>query len=304
MNRLSPDVDVHQHLWPESVVAALRARTRPPRLRGWTLELAGEPAFAVDPDDHDVGARAALATDDALGTAVVSLSSALGIETLPGDDARELLEAWHEGASSLPAPFTAWAAASLRPVDPDAVAAALDRGCVGLQLPADVLADRAGYEHVAPLLDLLEERGRPLLVHPGPAPAGSSEGPAWWPAMVAYVQQMHASWFAWRIYGRPRHPRLRVCFAMLAGLAPLHAERFAARAHERSPVDAGVFLDVFFYGPRAVDAVVRVVGVDPLVHGSDRPYAPPPELDLGDAVAYAVRAANPRRLLEPPGDAP
>ena len=31
--------DVHQHLWPASFLAVLRARRTPPRLDGWTLEL-------------------------------------------------------------------------------------------------------------------------------------------------------------------------------------------------------------------------------------------------------------------------
>jgi hypothetical protein len=30
-------VDVHQHLWPVQLVDRLRARSRPPYLRGWTL---------------------------------------------------------------------------------------------------------------------------------------------------------------------------------------------------------------------------------------------------------------------------
>ena len=30
-------VDVHQHLWPAPLVDRLRARTRTPYLRGWTL---------------------------------------------------------------------------------------------------------------------------------------------------------------------------------------------------------------------------------------------------------------------------
>ncbi|MDT7683398.1 MAG: hypothetical protein QOG57_3708 [Pseudonocardiales bacterium] len=41
---LNGSVDVHQHLWPSQLVAALRARCEPPRLAGWTLHLAGEPA--------------------------------------------------------------------------------------------------------------------------------------------------------------------------------------------------------------------------------------------------------------------
>jgi hypothetical protein len=63
-------------------------------------------------------------------------------------------------------------------------------------------------------------------------------------------------------------------------------------------VDAEVFLDVSSYGTRAIDATVRVLGVDALVNGSDRPYAAPPQPALGDAVQTAVRSANPVRLLD------
>jgi hypothetical protein len=148
------------------------------------------------------------------------------------------------------------------------------------------------------LLEVLERRGRPLFVHPGPAAPGAGSEPQWWPALVDYVQQMHAAWFAFRVHGRPHHRRLRVCFAMLAGLAPLHGERFAARAGERTAVDADVFLEVSSYGSRAIDATIRVLGIDPLLGGSDRPYAAPPEIDLGPAVSDALFRTNPARLLD------
>src|SRR5690348_228551 len=86
-----PAIDVHQHLWPGELITALRARRTPPRLRDWTLELAGEPDYVVDPVDHDVDARRAQAVQDGLEMALVSLSSPLGIETLPPDEAGELL---------------------------------------------------------------------------------------------------------------------------------------------------------------------------------------------------------------------
>jgi hypothetical protein len=168
---------------------------------------------------------------------------------------------------------------------------------VGLQLPATALLDACGYDRARPLLDVLEAADRPLLVHPGPAVAASA--PAWWPAIVPYVQQMHAAWFAFRAYGRPRHPGLRVCFAILAGLAPLHGERFAARAGGRSPVDPAVFLEISSYGTRAIDATIRVLGIDALVNGSDRPYAEPVRLDLGAAATRALCGANAARLLNP-----
>ena len=296
-----PATDIHQHLWPRALLEALRRRSAPPRLTGdgWTLELTSEPAYRVDPADHDPGTRATLAGRDGVGRVLVSLSSPLGIESLPGEESAELLSAWHNGALSLPEPFAAWAAASLLEVDPGAVARELDRGFVGLQLPATALCDAAGYVHVGGLLELLEARGRPLFIHPGPAAGASSGAPAWWPAVVDYVAQMHAAWFAFRAFGRPRHPRLRVAFAMLAGLAPLHNERFAARAGERTVVDPDVLLETSSYGPRAIDAIVRVSGIDALVNGSDRPYAPPPRSGLGEAGETALRIVNPARLLTP-----
>ncbi|MFF1721698.1 amidohydrolase family protein [Streptomyces sviceus] len=293
------NVDVHQHLWSPSLVTALRARREPPYLDGWTLYLDGEPPYDLPPADHDVALRAELAATDGLGLALVSLSAPIGVEWLPGAEARPLLDAYHEGAAALPEPFGAWAAACVRDIDARATAGHLDQGFVGLQLPANTLVDAAGYARCAPLLDLLEERDLPLFVHPGPA-AGGSEGPGWWPAMVPYVQQMHAAWFAFRAYGRPRHPRLRVCFALLAGLAPLHGERFAARGGDGTQPDPSVFVETSSYGPRAVESVVRALGVEAVVQGSDRPYAEPPQHPghgLGGAAAYAFRIANPRRLL-------
>jgi hypothetical protein len=109
---------------------------------------------------------------------------------------------------------------------------------------------------------------------------------------------MHQAWFAFRTYGRPCHPRLRVCFAILAGLAPLHGERSAARGAGRGVVDGDAFVETSSYGPRAIDATVRVLGIDVIVHGSDRPYAPPPAAMLGKAAENALLTANPIRLLD------
>jgi hypothetical protein len=109
---------------------------------------------------------------------------------------------------------------------------------------------------------------------------------------------MHAAWFAFRAFGRPRHPRLRVCFALLAGLAPLHGERLAARGGGRGEVDRDAFIETSSYGPRAIDATIRALGIDTIVCGSDRPYAPPSgDLGLGEAAGHAIRVANPGRLL-------
>lgn len=52
-------IDVHQHFWPDRLVEALRRRSQPPRLDGWTLATSDEPPFEVNPADHDAARRAA-----------------------------------------------------------------------------------------------------------------------------------------------------------------------------------------------------------------------------------------------------
>jgi hypothetical protein len=294
-------VDIHQHLWPGELVEGLRRRTRAPRLAGWTLHLDGEADFTVDPAHHDPAVRTAEIRSEGGSLALVSLSGPLGVEWLPPEQAYPLLDAYHRGAAALPPPFGVWAAACLTEIDPAALRAQLDRGCVGLQLPATALADPAGFDRCAPLLDLLAGRGRPLFIHPGAAPP-ATQVPSWWPALVPYVQQMHQAWYAFRAFGRPRHRHLRVCFAMLAGLAPLHGERLTARGGAAGAVDPAIFLDTSSYGPRAIDATVRALGIDSIVFGTDRPYAGPADLRLGVAAEHAIVATNPARLLALTGD--
>ncbi|MDH2427539.1 amidohydrolase family protein [Sphaerisporangium sp. TRM90804] len=288
-------IDVHQHIWTREFVEALRRRAAPPYLDGWTLFLDGEEPYEVNPADHDLDRR--LKLNRGFDLALVSLSSPLGIEHLPAGEAWPLLTAYHEGALGLPSAFGAWASTCVTEIDPGRTAAVLDRGFAGLQLPATALLDADGLTRAAALLDLLEERGLPLFVHPGPASAPGT--PGWWPAVVPYVQQMHAAWYAFHAFGRPRHPRLRVCFALLAGLAPLHVERFIARGGTtRGVVDPDVFLETSSYGHQAIDAVTRVLGVEVVVLGSDRPYASPAETLLGEAAEHQMSVTNPARLLE------
>jgi hypothetical protein len=296
--------DIHQHLWPEPLLSALSRRREPPLLAhgagGWTLRLAGEPDALVDLADHDPERRAELARADGVERVLLAPSSPLGIEALPAGEAEPLLAAYHEGVAALPAPFGAWAAIGLDAPDDAALARLLDAGFAGACISADALADPAGYDRLGRVLETLERRGAPLLVHPGPVRAAPPHGaPRWWAALTDYVAAMHTAWYAFAVWGRPAHRGLRVCFAMLAGLAPMHRERLIARAGEIAR-DPGVFLDVSSYGERAVDGALREIGVDQLVYGSDRPVVAPAALPLGDAVHAALRERNPERLLGAP----
>jgi hypothetical protein len=299
-----PATDVHQHLWPEPLLGLLAARSVAPRLRrsgdGWALELSGEAPAAFDVRAHDPAARTALAERDGLERVLVAPSSPLGIEALPAAEAQPLLDAFHDGVHELGGPFAPWGAIALLAPDPAAVDALLDAGAAGLCLPAAALGGERELDRTGPVLERLAARGAPLLVHPGPAPPALATSPSWWPAMTSYVAEMQAAWLAFAVWGRPAHRDLKVVWAMLAGGAPLHAERLAARGGPAGAVhDERAWFDVSSYGPRAVDAMLRVVGVDRLVLGSDRPVADPPLLAaLGPAVRHAIAHVNPARLLD------
>ena len=276
--------DIHQHLWPEALLSSLARRTAAPRLKrdghGWWLELPGDDPAPFDPAAHDPSGRTGF------DRVIVAPSLPIGLETLP--EAEGLLEDFHRGVLELGAPFELWAS----PARPELVDELLDAGAIGITLPGRALTD---LERWHPALERLAERHAPLFIHPGPA-AGS---PAWFPALTGYVAEMHTAWHAWAQWGRPRHADLTVIFAMLAGLAPLHAERLAARGGPAHAVhDPLTFYDTSSYGPRAIDAMLRVVGVDRLLHGTDVPVVAPADLSpLGEAALHALTVANPERVL-------
>jgi hypothetical protein len=288
-------IDVHQHLWPTPFVAALRGRRRPPRLDGWILHLPGQPPYRVDPSHHDVEARAARAAADGDTLVCIAPSAVLGIDRLPPAEADELAAVWLAGALELPAPFRAFAMATTA----SGLDHALGAGAIGLEVGADLLAARGGLDRLAPLLTVLQAAERPLLVHPGPAgPEDGSGRPGWWAPVVPYVAQLNAAWWAWADGARERFSRLPVCFAALAGLGPLHGERQRARGGRAGKVDNLTFVETSTYGTVAVDAVVRVLGIDVVCRGSDRPYAEPGQPRLGsEAALKAIGSTNPGRLL-------
>ena len=287
-------VDVHQHLWPPALVEELRRRRQPPYLDGWVLHLDGEPPYAVDPTDHDLNRRAA--QED--GLVLLSLSSPLGIESLAPPEAHGLLDAWHGFADDLPADYGLWAAPALVEPDLDGLAKTLAHDRVrGLQVPATALTTPSALEALAPVLDIAQQADLPVLVHPGPAAGQASDLPMWWPALTSYVAQQSAAWHSWHVAGRSLLPTLRIAFVGLAGLAPLHHERLAQRGGELGAIDRHVYYETSSYGTQAIDAMSRVVGVDPLVNGSDRPYAEPTDPGLGEALSRAIFVANPHHLL-------
>jgi len=277
--------DVHQHLWPEALIEALRARSERPRIRDSVLELpSGD--WDVDLAAHSLEARLELLDRDEIDVALISCPPTLELD-------EELAEAYHEGIAEL----VAAADGRLR-----ALACGSPRdGFVGVCVPAWSLA---GLVELEPLLAELDRRGTFLFVHPGPAavPPGL---PDWWPAVVDYTAQMQAAYAAWLALYTDRWPELRVVFAILAGGAPIQLERLASRGVDtRSVLRPNVFLDTASYGERALELALATYGVAQLVYGSDAPVIDSDQTlrsvrSFGQAVEDVVCRDNPARLLQP-----
>ncbi|MCP9487574.1 MAG: amidohydrolase [Gaiellaceae bacterium MAG52_C11] len=278
-----PAYDVHQHLWPESLIEGLRARRERPRLRGEMLELASGD-WEIDLRAHALDARLALLDRDELDIAVISCAPTLALD-------EELLEAYHEGILEL----VAASGGRLMALSGGTARA----GFVGACVAADALADLA---ELTPLLSELERRDSVLFVHPGPAepPYGA---PDWWPAVVGYTAQMQAAYAAWLAQGFAAWPSLKVVFAILAGGAPFQLERLASRGVDsRAVLEANVYLETASYGDRALELSLATYGVGRLVYGSDTPVIEAGATlrsvrGFGQAVADAVSRDNPGRLF-------
>ena len=205
-----PRIDLHQHLWPDELVRALAERVAPPRLRhgagGWTLELPGEPPCPVELADHDPVVRALEAERDGIDVVGIALSVPLGIELLPA--ARGAAAAGRlprrRGRARRAVPLLGRHGADGAGAGTLEIDGLLDRGALGATVPAGALASEVGLVRLSALLDRLQARDAPLFVHPGPAPSAHRGAPAWWPAMTAYVTDMHAAWHAWAAWGRAR----------------------------------------------------------------------------------------------------
>jgi predicted TIM-barrel fold metal-dependent hydrolase len=283
-----PSFDLHQHLWPPSLIAALRARSEPPRLTGdgQRLELR-DGVWPADLDSHDLAARIALLDRDGVDVAVISLPPTLGVDEHP-----ELVDAYHEGIAETVA------AAEGR-------LAAFSAGTVRDGFPGVCVGARTVAYDFDTLMDVFAEAqagGRVLFVHPGPSRPHRA-APGWWPAVVHYTAEQQAAYAMWLARGADAYPELRVLFAILAGGAPIQLERFGSRGFDvRRAQNPNVFFDTASYGRRALELCVATFGPGQLVYGSDVPVVnsrPTAEAlaELGKSVANAARVENPSLLL-------
>ncbi len=301
------------------MLEALSRRTEAPCLTGSgthrMLELGWEPGGMSDLSRHEPARRIADLDHQQIDRAVISISTPVGCEALAAAEAVPLVEAYHQGIAEVVrgsgGRLSALAAVAIDDMagSTQRVGELLDDGFVGVSVPSELLATPAGLETAAPLLELVERRGRPLFVHPGPAPwtprdPAAAELPGWWTSLGLYPAWSARAFFTWRALGAARYPQLRTLWAIMAGGAPFLEHRRQVFSGEPGSIDPHIFFDTASYGREALELTLSTYGAEQVVYGSDHAVIDTEPTrravdGLGPGTADLILEQNPTRLLTP-----
>jgi predicted TIM-barrel fold metal-dependent hydrolase len=293
-------IDMHAHWKPSEVADALRARTREPRIVAGTdgVEVLKAPRM-VDATLAEAFNEAAveLARMDRQDVSV-SVLSVLGsfcwIEAQPIDEALPLCRMVNDGLAALttryPGRFAAFAALPL--TDMAAAAAEFERvmalpGIIGAQLPGNLFLTGDAAEAARPLLAVAHRHKAIIFIHHGPRPGDAFPKV---PGGTDNVRRrngtldMQASLSSVMVTLcltdlLADYPDARVVVHNLGGNIPYEVERMDHRCLLDTPDEelpstrfrraTAVYVDCNSFGPRAIEAAVRLYGAERIVCGTD-----------------------------------
>jgi predicted TIM-barrel fold metal-dependent hydrolase len=292
-------IDMHAHWRPAELANALRDRPREPRIvrnRNGVEVLKsprmGEESLATAFDDVDFH----LARMDRQGveTSVLSLlGSFCWIESQPPEEAGPLCEVVNNALAAIcrqhPGRFAAYAALPL--TDISAAEAEFERalglpGIIGAQIPGNYFLTRKDAEATGPLFAVADRHQAVLFIHNGPRPGES------YPKIAADTDNarrrngtldMQASLSSVMVTlcltdYLASYPGAMVHVHNLGGNIPYEVERMDHRSLLDTPDEeppsarfrkAKVYVDCNSFGARAIEAGVRLYGVERIVCGTD-----------------------------------
>jgi predicted TIM-barrel fold metal-dependent hydrolase len=292
-------IDMHAHWRPAEIANALRARTREPRIvrnqEGVEVlksSRMGEEPLASAFDDVDFH----LARMDRQGveTSVLSLlGSFCWIEALPPEESVPLCRTVNDGLSAIcqkyPGRFAAYAALPL--TDMSAAAAEFERalglpGMIGAQIPGNYFLTRKDAEAVRPLLEVANRRHAALFIHNGPRPgdaypkiAGDTDNARRRNGTLDMQASLSSVMVTLSLTDYlADYPDAMIQVHNLGGNIPFEIERMDHRCLLDTPNEelpssrfrnAKVYVDCNSFGPRAIEAGVRLYGAERIVCGTD-----------------------------------
>jgi len=292
-------IDMHAHWRPAEIADALRTRPREPRivrnpdgvevLKSGRM---GEEPLAKAFDEVDFH----LARMDRQGveTSVLSLlGSFCWIEAQPPEESAPLCRTVNDGLSAIcqkhPGRFAAYAALPL--TDMSAAVAEFERalglpGMIGAQIPGNYFLTRKDAEAARPLLEVANHHCAALFIHNGPRPgdaypkvAGDTDNARRRNGTLDMQASLSSVMVTLSMTDLlADYPDAMVQVHNLGGNIAFEVERMDHRCLLDTPNEelpssrfrkAKVYVDCNSFGPRAIEAGVRLYGAERIVCGTD-----------------------------------
>src|ERR1700746_3326842 len=292
-------IDMHAHWKPSEVADALRARAREPRIVRGTdgVEVLKAPRMAdaplADAFNEAVAELARMDRQDVSISVLSLLGSFCWIEAQPIEEAVPLCRKVNDGLAAIcarhPGRFAAFAALPL--TDMAAAAAEFERvlglpGMIGAQLPGNLFLTRDHAEAGRPLLGGANRHKAVLFIHHGPRPgdafpkvAGATDNARRRNGTLDMQASLSSVMVTLCLTDYlASYPDAMVHVHNLGGNIPYEVERMDHRCLLDTPGEelpssrfgrAGVYVDCNSFGPRAIEAAVRLYGAERIVCGTD-----------------------------------
>ena len=291
-------IDMHAHWRPAELTDALRERTREPRIvRNQDDVEVLKTRMGEEPLSHafdDVNTYLARMDRQGVSMSVLSLlGTACWIESQPLEVSLPLCRLVNDSLSRIcqqhAGRFTAHAALPL--VDITAAAAELDRalglpGMVGAQLPANGFLTGKAAEKMRPLLEVANRHRAFLFIHHGPLPGdafpkipGETDNARRRNGTLDMQASLSSAMLTLCLtdFLAP-YPEATIYLHNLGGNIPFEVERMDHRCLLDTPQEelpsarfrrSKVYVDCNSFGPRAIEAGVRLYGAERIVCGTD-----------------------------------
>lgn len=326
-------IDVHTHYFPEAVLEMVENRTKPPRIErrddGSKLFYLPVGSFAFTDDYVDMKARLTFMDEVGVDAQLLSFAGLFGADSLPVAEAQPILRAFNDHVATLQGdhPSRLGGLAAL-PFDDMATAvseyrcARTELGLRGAVLPINYFLDLATAEKIRPVLEIADELGGHLFLHPGPRPdqrPDLADG-----APPPYGDNlMHRN--SLDVQSRVGHAMMTLSMtdilsgfsgftlhvANLGGTLPPVLERMDHMRDQRAPdaplpttLARGLYVDCSSLSSKTLELTAHFLGADRIMLGTDCPIfetertlAGIDNSSLSDADKKAIRHGNAAQLL-------
>jgi len=283
-------VDVHNHVMPTEALDLLR------REPSYGVDLVGDEwvgvhhiPFTVVASFYDPAAKLAQLDEKGMDAAVISCPPPMYFYEVDTDDGVQLCEAANEGMEAFcrAQPDRLRWLANLPMQTPDSAVAAyrtaVEHGCVGAAVGASIAGRRLDEPEYEEFWSVVEELGRPVLVHPAFNEFYAALEPYYLQNVIGIPLETTVMVERMMCAGvLSRHPGVRLILLHGGGFVPYQVWRLAHASGVRPEIsiDADevrrafgqLYFDTITHDVEALQYLAARVGIDHVMLGTDLPY--------------------------------